>query len=74
MKKPIYDILFYKEAKAMEKFVPREKLSKKARKALDNSRRRTWGSLSPVTRRSKNPKAYKRKKVVYGPDDHTQPF
>ena len=58
----------------MKKFVSREKLSKKARKALDSSKRRTWGPLNPVTRRPENPKAYKRKKVVYGPDGHTQPF
>lgn len=56
-------------------FIPREKLSKKARKALDNSRRRTWGEMSPVTRRPDNPRAYKRKKVQYGRDDRqTEPF
>ncbi len=47
----------------MEKFVPYEKLSKKKQRELDRKRRSTWGSLSPVTRSTENPKAYNRKKA-----------
>ena len=47
----------------MEKFVPYEKLSKKQKRALNAKRRGTWGSLDPVTRKPKNPKAYDRKKA-----------
>ena len=46
----------------MERFTPYEKLSKKSRRALDAQRRETW-PISPVTRKSKNPKAYNRKKA-----------
>ena len=37
----------------MPKFIPREKLGKKARRALDAERRATWG-FSPVTRKVEN--------------------
>lgn len=47
----------------MEKFVPYKKLSKKARRELDAKRRKDWGSMSPVTRKPENPKAYNRKKA-----------
>ena len=47
----------------MEKFEPYEKLSKKKKRELDAKRRKTWGDVSPVTRRPKNPKAYDRKKA-----------
>ena len=45
----------------MEKFIPKEKLSKKARKALEAKKRTTWG-FSPVTKRVESKKAYSRKK------------
>ena len=44
----------------MKQFVPLEKLSKKAQKEVAASRRGSWGSLNPVTRRAANPKAYNR--------------
>ena len=47
----------------MEKFIPYDKLSKKKRRELDRLRRGSWGALSPVTRRSENPKAYNRRKA-----------
>ena len=47
----------------MKKFVPYEKLSKKAKRALDAKRRGSWGALSPVTRRTESPKAYDRQKA-----------
>ena len=45
----------------MEKFIPYEKLSKKEKRKLDRAKRKTWGELNPVTRKSKNSKAYDRK-------------
>ena len=53
-----------------EKFVPREKLSKRRRRALDRERRAGWG-FSPVTRRVESKKAYDRKRKSrdrYGDD------
>ena len=38
-------------------------MSKKARKDFYSSLRGTWGALSPVTRKPKNPKAYDRNKM-----------
>ena len=35
----------------MDKFVPYEKLSKKKKRELNAQRRKTWGNISPVTRR-----------------------
>ena len=52
----------------MKRFVPEEKMSKKVQRELHRKRRRTW-SISPVTRKPDNPKAYKRKKVQPDDDD-----
>ena len=46
----------------MKKFIPLEKRSKKEQKEYYAGQRRTWGSLSPVTRTVPNGKAYNRKK------------
>jgi hypothetical protein len=46
----------------MEKFIPYEKLSKKKRRELDAKRREVW-TISPITQKPDNPKAYKRKKA-----------
>ena len=51
------------EEENMEKFVPYEKLSKKEKRKLDQARRQTWGSISPVTRKPENSRAYNRQKV-----------
>ena len=53
----------------MQKFVSKEKLSKKARRALDARNRQTWGAFNPVTRKPENPKAYTRKKPPRVQDD-----
>ena len=53
----------------MRKFIPKEKLSKKARKELDAKERRTWGNINPATRKTANEKAYNRKKVRIRPED-----
>lgn len=47
----------------MKAFIPYEKLSKKARRQLDQSRRRTWGQLNPVVRKPQNSNAYNRKRT-----------
>ena len=47
----------------MNKHIPYEKLSKKAKKAIDAQQRSSWGELNPVTRRTPNPKAYQRSKA-----------
>ena len=52
----------------MEKFVPYEKLSKKKKKELNAKKRQTW-EISPVTRRTPNPKAYNRQKARKRIDD-----
>ncbi|MBR2742738.1 MAG: hypothetical protein IKD89_04020 [Clostridia bacterium] len=46
----------------MKKFVPYEKLSKKERRAIDQKKRGVWNEICPVTRVSKNKKAYDRKR------------
>lgn len=58
----------------MDTFIPKKKLSKKAKRALAKTQRETWGSLSPVTRKPKNPKAYVREKSRYKPSDDTGVF
>ena len=57
----------------MDQFIPKEKLSKKVRREQNLSRRKTWGTLNPVTRKPNNPKAYKRRKVQKG-EDYELPF
>lgn len=46
--------------KIQEKYVPYEKMSKKAQKELNQKKRNSWGELSPVTRIVPNKKAYNR--------------
>ena len=52
-----------------QKFVPEDKLSKKAKKELNKRRRQTWGEMSPVTRKPMNSRAYKRSKKVTVDED-----
>jgi len=47
----------------MTKFVPENKMSKKARKELNAQRRATWG-FSPVTKKVESRKAYNRKRIA----------
>jgi hypothetical protein len=47
----------------MKRFIPYSKLSKREKRKIDTAKRKTWGALSPVTRRPENPKAYKRDKT-----------
>ena len=48
----------------MKKFIPKEKLSKKARKQLDSEQRATW-TLSPVTKKVESKKLYNRKRKAH---------
>ena len=45
-----------------DKFVPQDKMSKKAQKELNDKKRGTWGNTSPVTKVQPNKKAYDRKR------------
>ena len=54
----------------MNRFIPREKLSKKARKQLDGEKRGTW-QFSPVTKRVESKKTYNRKRKPFGKFDDT---
>lgn len=45
-----------------DKFVPQDKMSKKAQKELNDKKRHTWGNTNPVTRVQPNKKAYDRKR------------
>ena len=47
----------------MEKFIPYEKLSKKEKRKLDQTKRQTWGELNPVTRKPVSSNAYNRNKA-----------
>lgn len=58
----------------MEKFVPFEKLSKKARRKRNSEKRVGWGGLSPVTRKPANPRAYNRRKAQRPDDGDAVPF
>ena len=57
----------------MAKFVPKEKLGKKARKELDRQRRITWG-FSPVTKTVDSGKIYSRKRKARYRDDYGPGF
>lgn len=50
-------------------FIPREKLSKKARRALDRTKRQSW-AIRPVTRQTADKTKYNRKKSGYRYDDY----
>lgn len=46
----------------MDKFVPKEKMSKKAQKKMAAERRGTW-AFSPITKRIDSKKTYNRKRI-----------
>ncbi len=48
----------------MKKFIPKEKLGRKARKQLDSERRATW-AFSPVTKKVESKKLYSRKRKAH---------
>ena len=51
----------------MNRFIPREKLGKRAWRQLDRQRRAAW-ALSPATRRVESKKQYNRKRKTHGCD------
>nr|MDD6336321.1 hypothetical protein [bacterium] len=55
------------------KYIPYEKLSKRAKKAIDAQKRGSWGELNPITRRPPNPKAYQRHEARRILDDSDVP-
>lgn len=46
-----------------QSFVFYDKMSKKERRKVDLSKRRTWGDMNPTTRTESNPRAYNRAKA-----------
>ena len=57
----------------MARFVPKDKLSKKARKELNRQKRVTW-EFSPVTKTIESKKVYSRKKKAQYRDDYGLSF
>ena len=57
----------------MARFVPKDKLSKKARKELNRQKRVTW-EFSPVTITVESKKVYSRKKKAQYRDDYGLSF
>ena len=55
------------------RFVPKDKLSKKARKELNRQKRVTW-EFSPVTKTVESKKVYSRKKKAQYRDDYGLSF
>lgn len=53
-----------KDVNLIAKFISREKLSKKARKELDNQKRTVW-AFSPTTKKVKSKRLYNRKKNAH---------
>lgn len=46
----------------MQPFLPREKMSKRDKRALDEKKRVGWDGINPVTRKIENKKTYNRKR------------
>lgn len=57
----------------MARFVPKDKLSKKALKELNRQKRVTW-EFSPVTKTVESKKVYSRKKKAQYRDDYGLSF
>ena len=57
----------------MARFVPKDKLSKKARKELNRQKRVTW-EFSPVTQAVESKKIYSRKKKAQYRDEYGLSF
>ena len=60
----VHRTVYIMEVVSMTKYIPYEKLSKKEKRKADSSKRNTWGSLNPVTRKPENSRAYDRNKAV----------
>ncbi|MBQ8928296.1 MAG: hypothetical protein IJ055_08515 [Oscillospiraceae bacterium] len=44
----------------MTRFIPYEKLGKKARRAIDRQKRGDWGGVRPLSRLERDARAYRR--------------
>ena len=55
----------------MNRHIPFKKLSKREQQKLNKKRRGTWGAINPVSRKTKNMKAYDRKRDRKLHDDVT---
>ena len=53
----------------MNRFIPKEKMAKREKHALDKAKRGTWEGIRPVTRAIENKKRYDRKKSPRWQDD-----
>ena len=62
-----------REMMFMARFIPKEKLSKKAQKELNRQRRVIW-EFSPVTKTVDSRKIYSRKKKAQNRDDYGLSF
>jgi hypothetical protein len=59
----------------MDRFIPREKLSKKARQELNKAKRKDWNGIRPATKKIESKKHYQRKKTsVLIDTDYTEIF
>lgn len=47
----------------MDKYIPYEKLSKRKQREINSAKRKNWGALNPVTRKTSDAKIYNRKKI-----------
>ena len=45
----------------MTRFIPRVKMSKRAKREQDAAKRSTWDQINPITRKTENKKTYNRK-------------
>ena len=45
-----------------DKFIPKEKLSKRKRRELNTQKRNSWGEIKPVTRLVESKKGYNRQR------------
>lgn len=48
----------------MKKFVPYNKLSKKAKKIINEKARKSWGELNPITRTADTSAAYRNRRRI----------
>jgi len=53
----------------MNRFLPREKMSKREKRALDKTKRQVWAGINPVTRKTDNKRAYDRRRSPRWYDD-----
>lgn len=53
----------------MKQFLPREKMSKREKRALDAAKRTSWDGVNPATRKVESKKTYDRKRSPRWYDD-----